>query len=113
MQPKISPSLEARLQPHLQKMRDGTGADDDVLPAVFATLIERQQELEAIGTGTSAKLAIAGKLIAEIADRQSAIDARLKSIERDVVKRANVALAIQVLGFIVLVGAIAFLIFRR
>ena len=94
-------------------MRDGVGKDDDVLPAVFAILIERQQELEAIASNTGTKLASAFKMIEGIADRQTAIDARLESIEREIVKRANIALTVQVLGFIVLVSAIAFLMFRR
>lgn len=146
MQPKIPPSLDARLQPHLQRVRDGMGSDHDILPAVFGLLLEQQHEMAlaadhaatnlAAETGRAAdttkqqlelvraqqqeqeKLAINNALkvnnaVKGIAEHQAAIDARLERLEAEMAKRANVALTIQVLGFIVLIGAIAFLLFRR
>ena len=154
MQPKIPPSLDARLQPHLQRVRDGTGSDHDILPAVFGLLLEQQHEMsiatadaitslmaetngaaqankqllelvcaqqlelvraqqqenEKLAVNNAVKLSNALK---GIADHHTAIDARLKAMEAEIAKRANVALTIQVLGFIVLIGAIAFLLFRR
>ena len=178
MQPKIPPSLDARLQPHLQRVRDGTGSDHDILPAVFGLLLEQQHEMSlatahaitslAAETNVAAqatkqqlelvraqqqeqeklsaslgaeakedtqvskqqfelvqtqqqeqeKLAVnnalkLGNALKGIAEHQAAIDARLGVMEAEIAKRANVALTIQVLGFIVLIGAIAFLLFRR
>ena len=146
MQPTIPPSLDARLQPHLQRVRDGMGSDHDILPAVFGLLLEQQhemslatahaitslaaetndaaqasrqqlelvqtqqQEQEKLAVNSAVKLSNALKGIAE---HQAAIDARLDVMEAEIAKRANVALTIQVLGFIVLIGAIAFLLFRR
>lgn len=146
MQPTIPPSLDARLQPHLQRVRDGMGSDHDILPAVFGLLLEQQhemslatahaitslaaetngaaqaskqqlelvqtqqQEQEKLAVNNAVKLSNALKGIAE---HQAAIDARLDVMEAEIAKRANVALTIQVLGFIVLIGAIAFLLFRR
>jgi hypothetical protein len=138
MQPKIPPSLEARLQPHLQRVRDGVGGDDDMLPTVFAILLERQQELE-LATGNSAvnlgrhfelllmrqkelervasntatEVGNVRKAIDAIAERQSAIETRLEVLQSVVIKRATVALTIQVIGLVVLMSAIAFLMFRR
>jgi hypothetical protein len=143
MQPKIPPSLEARLQPHLQRVRDGVGGDDDMLPTVFAILLERQQELE-LATGNSAvnldstvkevarvserhfelllervasntatEVGDVRKAIDAIAERQSAIETRLEVLQSVVIKRATVALTIQVIGLVVLMSAIAFLMFRR
>ena len=149
MQPKIPPALEARLQPHLQKMRDGVGGDDDILPTVFATLLERQQELELavanstvsldatvkevarisgqhfellltrqqdlerVASNTAAKIGSVLKAIEVIAERQSTIDARLEALQLEVVKRAKFSLSIQVFGLVVLISAIALLMFRR
>ena len=146
MQPTIPPSLDARLQPHLQRVREGMGSDHDILPAVFGLLLEQQhemslatahaitslgaeakeatqaskqqlelvqtqqQEQEKLAVNNAVKLSNALKGIAE---HQAAIDARLDVMEAEIAKRANVALTIQVLGFIVLIGAIAFLLFRR
>ena len=178
MQPKIPPSLDARLQPHLQRVRDGIGSDHDILPAVFGLLLEQQnemalaaahaatslaaetneaaqaakqelalirgqqQEQEKLSTrlgGEAKDVAQASKQQLElvhtqqreqeklavnnsvkfnsalkgIAEYQATIDARLEALKAEMAKRANVALAVQVLGFIVLIGAIAFLLFRR
>ena len=178
MQPNIPPSLDARLQPHLQRVRDGIGNDDDILPAVFGLLLEQQHEL-ALATANavsslaadangvaqftrqqlelvraqqleqeklSANLGVEAKEVAQaskqqlelvhtqqqeqeklavnnalklnnalkgIAEYQAVIGARLEVLEAEMAKRAIVALTIQVLGFIVLIGSIAFLLFRR
>lgn len=149
MQSTIPRSLEDRLDVHLIRVREGVGEDDDILPAVFAMLLEqqkelalaaastavslgaavneaaqvsgrqfelvftRQMELERVASNTAAKLGSVLKAIEGLADMQSATDARLEVLQREVVKRANVALSIQILGVIILVGAIAFLMFRR
>ena len=178
MQPKIPPFLDARLQPHLQRVRDGMGSDHDILPAVFGLLLEQQHEMSLATAHAVASLAtetnaaaqatiqqlelvraqqqeqqkLAASLGAEataaaqaskqqlelvhtlqqeqekltvnnalkfnsalkgIAEYQATIDARLEALEAEIAKRANVALVVQVLGFIVLIGAIAFLLFRR
>ena len=110
MQPKIPPSLDARLQPHLQRVRDGQEGDDDILPAVFGLLLERQQEME---LGTAIAAAKHSATLKGIAEHQVAIDARLEALEGEMSKRAYIALVVQVAGFVVLIGAIAFLLFRR
>ena len=146
MQPKIPPSLDARLQPHLQRVRDGTGSDHDILPAVFGLLLEQQHEMALAAAHAATSLAAETSGAAEaskqqlelihtqqreqeklavnnavkfnsalkgIAEYQATIDARLEALKAEMAKRAIVALAVQVLGFIVLIGAIAFLLFRR
>jgi hypothetical protein len=146
MLPKIPPSLDVRLQPHLQRVRDGMGGDDDILPAVFGLILEQQHEMalevanavsrqaaEANGAAQVSKqqlelvhtkqqeqekLAVNNTLklngaLKGIAENRVAVDARLDALESEITKRANIALAVQVLGFVVLIGAIVFLLFRR
>jgi hypothetical protein len=146
MQPKIPPSLEVRLQPHLQRVRDGMDTDDDILPAVFGLILEQQnvmalelknavasvaeeangaaraskQQLELVHTQhqEQEKLAVNNTLklnsaLKGIAEYHTAVDARLLAMESEITKRANIALTVQVLGFVVLIGAIVFLLFRR
>jgi hypothetical protein len=146
MQPKIPPSLDVRLQPHLQRVRDGVGGDDDILPAVFGLILEQQHEValevanavsrlaaEANGAAQVSKQQLElvytqqraqEKLEADnalkltsalkgIAESQAAVGARLEAMESEITKRANISLIVQVLGFVVLISAIAFLLFRR
>jgi hypothetical protein len=146
MQPKIPPSLEVRLQPHLQRVRDGTDTDDDILPAVFGLILEQQnvialelknaaasvaeeasgaaraskQQLELVHTQhqEQEKLVVNNTLklnsaLKGIAEYHAVVDARLVAMESEITKRANIALTVQVLGFVVLIGAIVFLMFRR
>jgi hypothetical protein len=182
MQPKIPPSLDARLQPHLQRVRDGTHTDDDILPAVFGLILDQQNETalelknavasvadEASGAARASKQQLelvhrqqhdmtlgvtnaVSSLAAEangaaqaskqqlelvhtqqqeqeklavnntlklnsalkgIAEYHAAVDARLVAMESEITKRANIALTVQVLSLVVLIGSIVFLLLKR
>ena len=113
MQSPIPQGLVDRLDRHLKLVRAGTSSDDDILPAVFALLLEQQRELERNTSTSAVKVASALKAIEELAMQQSAMDMRLEVMQSEIVKRAKVALSFQVFSFIVVIGAIAFLMLRH
>lgn len=80
----IPQTLDLRLAPHLQKVRDGTSTDDDVLPAIFALVLEGQKELGHLTSISAESLGGVKKTLEALEAQQAGQLARLERRQQEI-----------------------------